>query len=244
LPLIFQAWKGIKTNQHIVFSFILVSAAITLAFSSLNIVLNSFLEEDAEIIPVWMSVAHIFFDLLSSAVYAVFYTIFFGLLGKELDKPIWKYGSAIDTLKRFFLPWFIMVLGIVTLVRMQEGIIRLGYEADMFLSIEVIILFMYLFSVPIGASIMFIGRFQWSLLGEAITPLWQLFSLTWLVLLINFGQYMLLQTMLYSLQSMSIHTPIAMAIIDMPHTLLNILAFVMCWEILKIYRNLNLGKGE
>ena len=243
MPLIIQAWKGLKSNQHIVFSFLLASAAITLAFSSINIVLKGFLEEDTDIIPAWMPVVHSFFDLLSSAASAACYAIFLGLLGKELDKPVWKYGSTAESLKRFFLPWFIMFFGLVALIRMQEGIIRSGNGTETLLAIEMLILFMLLFSIPVGAGIMFSGRFQWSLLGVAITPFWQLFSFTWVVLLVKFGQYLLFQIMLVSIQFMPVQTPFAMAIINMPLTLLDMLAFAMCWEILKIHRSMDLDES-
>lgn len=100
-------------------------------------------------------------------VYAGAQAIAFSRFGKRLDRPLWKSGGDKEALQRFFVLWLLLNLVVVTV----QNTLRLTNDEQAQLALFMFSIVLAGLAVPLGACIMFSGRFSWQSLGEDLAPI-------------------------------------------------------------------------
>lgn len=130
-------------------------------------------------------------DLGTVLCYAAAQSVAFALIGRELDKPLWKVSIPGEALRRFFAMWCIFGLCSTAAFR---GILRTdSTEAAQLALLGYIIVEGSV--IPLGACVMFHGRFGWRDLPAAFRPLARQFPH---VLVLFFFSYLQLLVLLFT----------------------------------------------
>lgn len=170
-------------------------------------------------------------DLVYAVVGAVAATVAFSRLGRELDRPLWKVPGDVEALRRFFTPWFIMLLALTAAQRLAiVASLSLGDETLYLVSLMVLVAgnaFMFV----AGACIMFHGRHEWGELGEALQPVSRFPAHMLLLVLLGFVGYMLLLLAMETLPPLARLLPMAASL---P---IDALIFAGAWEVCRLHRD-------
>lgn len=110
----------------------------------------------------------IFLSIYAATVYAGTNAVVLAWFGADIDRPLWRYHGWQDALRRFFVPWFILTLVYLVLMRAVVRYAETGGATDSLLAIACIY---YAVHVPIGVAIMHQGRFEWRYLADGLLPL-------------------------------------------------------------------------
>ncbi|MCL4216300.1 MAG: hypothetical protein KJ052_04750 [Candidatus Hydrogenedentes bacterium] len=98
-------------------------------------------------------------------------TVAFARIGRYLDRPLWKVQTDWEALRRFFLPWLVMILGTITLMNLLGRLIDASESSAPPVMLLFLMVMLEVLIVPLGACIMFHGKFEWGTLNEALAPL-------------------------------------------------------------------------
>ena len=163
-----DAWLSVRRNRNAVGAYILFNLIVNLAAAALDKALKPFVPEGN--VPAWYPAYHIVSDVIAAAAIAGVTAIFLAEIGREIDRPLWKCGTATEAFKRFFLPWFIFNLAFVTIVSLQSRLGDAG-NSDAVAALEFLVLLIQLLYIPVGACIMYGGGLHWDRLGELLAPI-------------------------------------------------------------------------
>jgi hypothetical protein len=130
-------------------------------------------------------------NLVMAAALAALQTVVFARLGREIDRPLWRSPNAADAMRRFFQLWLILNLIAVAIGQLLQLAGRQEAEAAIVLLVFFYMLVL-LFTVPVGACIMFSGAFEWREIGSSLAPLVHQAPRTLILLLLNLFQVALL----------------------------------------------------
>jgi len=118
-------------------------------------------------------------------------SVVFGMLGREIDRPLWKLSGSVEALRRFFPLWLVMNLVVVGLeLSLQWVLVQIENTSlgALLLALWMMALVLYL---PVGAGIMFWGKLEWDKLGEIFAPLLRQIGRTLQIILLSLGVSML-----------------------------------------------------
>ncbi len=121
-------------------------------------------------------------DLAIVVIAALVMPIAFGMLGRDLARPLWKVGVPGEALRRFFSLWFLMNLLLVTVSRITGRLVEADSPlAGLMIGLTIILYATY---IMVGAAIMYHGGFGTESISKAVTPLVREFAQTGLLLLV------------------------------------------------------------
>lgn len=184
-----------------------------------------------------IATAQLFAVLLFAAVISMAQSVYFSLLGAAIDRPLWKYKGAKDALRRFFVLWFILNLLLVTLLDIQARLMSANLK-DLAAFLEFVILAVHVTALPLGACLMHWGSLQWNEVGEALRPLFRLFSLTLFPIVIGFIQFTLASARVFALTENTLVNLIFFTITDIPLVMIDAYIFALIWRICMHHRSL------
>ncbi len=185
-----EAFRAVWRTASAVALYLVIIAVGSLAFTAARSVL---LNADDDPSPsVAATLLAMLLDVLMATAGAIAACLAFSRMGRELDKPLWKVEGDLEALRRFFLPWFILGLGVTTVYRVLMT--AAAQTEDPFMALFGLMTYVFLaaFVIPIGACIMFLGQFSWSTMGESLAPLSRQFVYVVGFLLFGFLVYMML----------------------------------------------------
>ena len=234
MPTLQEAWTSLKRNPVPVYAYVLAMMAAGALYGAIDFGITQIIEEEHP--PAWMPLYNagmqVFFSALAGAIQAAA----LAMLGRELDKPLWKCEGGVAGLRRFLLPWFIINL-LFHAAMMTEIRAAQTESQGLLATAEVLIVMMYVFAVPVGACVMFWGRFEWSELGEALSPLTTQIRLTLIVALLGFVGYFV-HALYIEFLVRGYWTPIiGPALIQLPFATVDLLQFAVVWDICRLHRS-------
>ncbi len=177
--------------------------------------------------------AFLYLAFAASAVQAVC----LAMLGAEIDRPLWKYKGMSDALQRFFVPWLIINLFLITLVDIQSRLLAADMT-DVAVLLEFVILMTHAAAMPVAACIMHWGALEWGELGEALRPLGRLFSLALLPFAVGIIQYLMSSARALGASDNMLIDLVYFSVTDVPLLLLEVFIFAMVWRICMHHRSL------
>jgi hypothetical protein len=187
--------------------------------------------------PLWLPVFDMSRQLALAVAASVLQAVVFARLGKSLDRPLWKCRDDGEAVRRFFLLWFILNLGLGALEQLHANAI--GWDiAELAMLLEILIFLAAVVLLPFGACVMYSGRLEWAALPEALRPMGRQLPLTLRVMSLLMLQYaltLLLQIALYNhvKDRSAILIP---ALTIAPAAFLECLAFCAMWRVCMIHR--------
>jgi len=126
----------------------------------------AFQQVDPKQLPLWFRLLNIASTLILSAGLAAIYAVAFALLGRAIDMPLWKCSGALEALRRFFVPWFILTFPAMTARTIQST----TTSAELYFLLESLLFFWGLFIIPVGACVMHHGALVWEELARPSPP--------------------------------------------------------------------------
>lgn len=235
MSLLRDAWKSLLRNQTTVLYYVLCSAAVVTLYRLINLQVRPYVPEDTP--PAWLPLYKMSTYISLAVAASVLQAIFFGAMGREIDRPLWKCPTATEALRRFFVPWLILNLTLATIWSLLEQAAMAG-NAQAILFIEFLLMFATVLYIPLGACVMYWGRLNWQELVESLAPILKMFPYTLLAIALGFAQYMLHLTIVFYLPDVLRENIPVLCLIDLPYTLIECLIFVVMWHICMLYRDL------
>lgn len=212
-------------------------AASFLALGAYRLILHALdAGMDAEIHANLLSVVRLCMALYLAIAGSLIQAVFFAELGAQVDRPIWKYAGPRDAMRRFFVPWLIINLSIITLIDIRSRLIVVG-QTEAGALFDVLLLVVHLGALPVGACIMHWGALEWNELGAALRPLVRFIHLLLVPIAVAFIQFALLQLRAAAIVGNDAATFMTLVLTDIPLFLLDALIFVLAWRICMIHRN-------
>jgi hypothetical protein len=114
-------------------------------------------------------------QLAGAAVASLGCSVAFSMMGRDIDHPMWRISGSGEAIRRYFGLWFLLVLVDVVLVQalqLAHDLWPMGGAAGI---VSLMRMAINAAIIPVGASIMFLGRPHFGNLGEAIAPLFRQF---------------------------------------------------------------------
>lgn len=237
MDLIVAAWKDLQDRLVLVLAYVGLHGLLLLLVGLAEMPLARVVGEGE--IPPWAATVSLLSQFVTAGLAAAIQAIILARLGRELDRPLWKCGSDLEALKRFWMPWFLLALGFTLFSELASLAVRndLPDAAAMMLLLSLIY---QLIVIPVGACVMYWGRLEWNELVEALRPIARQFSLVVFVFMLQAGQFMMqfvLQGALVGYAPDDIERVFVLALGIMPLNLIEVLAFVTMWRILIINRD-------
>jgi hypothetical protein len=144
----------------------------------------------SESVPLLVPSAQSAYDFAMSLFIAVGFTLAsvlgFSRLARQLGRPLWKVDGDGEALSRFFMPWLLLCLAMVTTIRLMSQFLQEQPDSVPGELLKFVFFSLFIFSVPVGACIMFSGHFAWRDLPGSLAPLVRQFPLTLAVAFVNF----------------------------------------------------------
>ncbi len=112
-------------------------------------------------------------DLFVAAATAATQCLAFAMLGKAIDRPVWRIGGPGEALQRFFTLWFGLNLVEVAIIRVQVAAYSIWGQGGPGTALWGLVFATAIVSVPFGAVVMFHGKLVWSELSEAMQPIFR-----------------------------------------------------------------------
>ncbi len=222
-----EAMHGVRRNLSAAAVFIGFALAGSLAL----MLVHYFTPEGDASPPLYWRLLATLSDLVQAAMASLGACIGLGRMGRDLDRPLWKIRTDGESIRRFFLPWFILIAGDSAVNRL------LALNIDAEAHPESILLYMLFccalsaWIIPIGACIMFHGRLKWTQVGEALAPLTRSFSLTAFFLLFGF-----ISSLMLTFVALSLPLPYRL-IIETADNFCGCIIFAGIWELCRFNRN-------
>jgi hypothetical protein len=137
----------------------------------------------------------IFYELGTSIPMAVGMTVAivlaFSWMAREIDRPLWKMDGPGDVLRRFGPFWFtIRVIAFLSIILSWQLQLNDAVPA-LALLCQLAYFALFIFSTPIGAAFMFVGRIRRETIGEALVPLGNQLGKTAIVFFVVLWQFFL-----------------------------------------------------
>jgi len=154
----------------------------------------------------------------------------FAPLGAAIARPLWKYRDWRDALRRFFLPWLIINLLLITIMDIRTHLVAAG-ETDAASLLEVLWLGAQMSAIPVGTAVMYWGALKWREFPEAMAPLFRFFQITLIPLGLALLQYLLVGVRATLLDGEDARHLVLCVLTDMPLVLMEALMFTVAWRI-------------
>jgi hypothetical protein len=167
--------------------------------------------------------------IITSAIFAFAQALAFPMLGREIDKPLWKIQSTPSIIFQFFSFWLTLNFLLLTI----DLLISLsGISNDDKFSIYLWWLMSAAFLVPFGSTVMFYGQTGWQEIKQAITTIFGQFPYYMGITFLTFFFYLIF------VQLHSLNLPIwGTAGLQTLSTTIDCIVFSFCWEVCKKHRD-------
>lgn len=190
-----------------------------------------------ETFPAFAALANLFAALYIAVVASAVQAVFLSILGAAVDRPLWKYKGAADSIKRFFPLWLIINLTLITLVDIQARLFVADIK-DVAAFMEFIIIGGHVMAIPVGVCIMHWGAFHWHELADALKPMMRLFSMLLLPIVVGFIQYTLASGRGLAMTDNVLFNILFFTLTDIPLIMIDAYIFTLVWRICMHYRSL------
>jgi len=162
----------------------------------------------------------------------------FSRMGRELDRPLWKVADDREAFKRFFTLWFLILLSFLTVIRLFERVAETAPDSGWISLLKFLYFSMFLFSIPVGACIMFSGHLLWSELPQDLAPLVYQLPKTVAVVFVNFLMFVgHLALIDFLVDRPELRSALwFLALIDVPFALVDCFVFAGIWLICMVHR--------
>lgn len=222
-----QALSHLKNSPQAVFLY----TGITVLYVALKVYGESLYMPDKQELELEDFPKH--YLLISGLVTALFYAtvqaLIFPILGKEIDKPLWKIPQTIHSFIKFFSFWFAMhFLTLMLRLMIMQNDLLMDERANLFLM-------WLIFSttiIPFGATIMFYGDTSIDGLKQTLSTIFGQFPYYLVTCLVTFFIY----STLYSFIFTGIPDT-AIPLLELVGSLTDLIIFAYCWEICKKHRD-------
>jgi hypothetical protein len=181
-----RAWAALKTNHTAVAAY--VGAATVLGVVYLLAHRLPMGDIDPENAPDWMKYYGLALSILHPVIYSVLQAVGFAFVGRTIDRPLWRCDTALEALKRFYITWLLLNLGLYLFMRLI-GLASLWENADLFGFLSLLLAFYYALYIPVGGALMYASRLKQYTVGEALAPLGRRIGATLVVMLLMFVGY-------------------------------------------------------
>jgi len=233
--------KHFRENAGYVGGYVVCSAFVTAVFRISNSVAAMMIDKDAP--PAWMPAFRLVSLLWLAVGASLCAAAFFSLVGKRIDRPLWKCSGWRDGVRRFFLPWFILFLCQIVIIDMIGKLADAGMT-DALSSLFMLELLVQAFLVPVGACIMYWGRMDWKELPSVLGPIYGQFLLVLPVVFIGVGQWLLAYMRADLIPTDSGLDILWLGLYDAVLDYITCFAFVMMWRVCMVHRDKSMEGGE
>jgi len=189
LTIIRDAIEAVQRNLGallIYLAFVLPPGLVTLAWGLLK-------EQERldTLNPALRSLCEVAIDLGFVLLVALGQSIAFSMMGREIDRPMWRISGPVEALRRYFGLWFVFALAGLASARLAS--LLAGRQPDGPFAGLVFLLYLVisLATVPIGAGLMFQGRISINNWREGVAPLFRQFLRTLVLVGMNLFSFAL-----------------------------------------------------
>jgi len=200
-------------------------------------------EIDSESPPRWLPFVSTITDVSFAALWAVIQTVTFALIGRDIDRPVWKCTGASEALKRYFKIWFVINLLVILMQSLRGSMMRSEMEGPL----EFLIMVTFLFTTPYGAALMHQGIHTAEDMGEALRTLFFSGRLLVQLLLVGLLQFVLYLAAMISILDAGPGTLLATLVsvlTNLPSGILDCLLFVMAWKLAMLHREARMNERD
>lgn len=223
-----QAVNDLRRHSGIVIAYLAVTTALLAVY---RIPAHVLAAADPAVLPISaVSLMHLGLALYLAVASSAVQAIFFAALGVEIARPVWKCKGWRDALRRFFIPWLILNLLLITIIDISARMIN-AEQTDLATILELLLIAVHIASIPVGCAIMFWGGLDWHDLPSAMAPLGRFFQWTLLPLGIALLQYGLIEARYMVLEGNDLITLVSFSVTDIPIVLMDIFIFTLVWRI-------------
>lgn len=228
------AWRDLQERPHLVYGYM---GAVLLAILPVQF-LSDWLAPDigSNAVPPWWPLFTLACDVYVALTLAAVQAVGYCLLGRAIDRPLWRCPSVQDALRRFYVPWLLVQLCGLVLLRAQVFAARADL-GDVAVLME-IFLVVYEMVVPLVIiCAMHWGRFEWHELGEAVRPILRFPLLTMQAAALPFIAHVFWLMIMFSLDASEHRSSLLLIGLRLPIAFLDILAFAAMWRVCMHARN-------
>lgn len=227
MPVLLEAWKALRRQPVALLGYLAAAMLVVgpIYFSDAWVA-GAY---PKEALPGWLPLLSTAQDVLLLLGVSAAQAVFFAMLGREMDRPLWRCLGHRDALSRFFVVWLLANGIIVLLIRLQVRA-AVANLPELMVFLELLNFFATILLPMVAASVMYQGRLVWSQLGEAFAPFLQFPGLVFPVIFVHLTAY-LTHAVLGGLMAGGGLSPLAQTLLILPVAFLDILAFAAMWRV-------------
>jgi hypothetical protein len=235
-----DSYRHLRDNAGFAAGYVVCAAVVVAVYRGANAGIAAIVDKDTP--PAWLPAFRLGSLLWLAIGAALCAAVFFSLIGRRVDRPLWKCSGWQDGVRRFFLPWFILCLCQMMVIDLMVKVSEAGMVSSL-PSLLMLDLVLRIFFLPVGVCIMYSGRLDWAHLPGALEPIYGQYLLVIPVLFIGFGQWIL-----GYLAALSVPTDTGLNILwlglyDALLDYITCFAFVMMWRVCMIHRDRSMEGG-
>lgn len=236
MEFIAEGFRALERHWRIVGAYVVLTLAVVMSihfwqYASLHDLFGDLDDRTTELIDLAV-------NIIGTAISAALQAIFFGYLGKVIDRPLYKLDGAGEAIRRFFVMWLLLNMVMLAISEFTNRLMIDEHPAAM--GVLTILVVWYVVYLPVGASIMFHGSAKREELSEALAPISRMFPQVILVLLLRMAEVLLLLTFgaaaIPTEEVSFMWVPGALALTTML-VLLECVSFAAMWEICRVHRD-------
>lgn len=237
MQLILQAEVALMRNWRTTLFYLVASSLVLTTYSLILASLETQVTPDMTPKPFWYLATTLSLDLVNVALISGLQAVCFALIGREMDRPLWKCAGGGEALRRFFSYWFIFNLLYITSARLVASAPE-SIQADVDLAMLFFRFALTVVGVPIGACIMYGGGLNWKEMPGQLAPLFQLFPMSFVALSLGFLQFFIIAATVISMPGEVLKSPWLWSVVNVPLILLETLAFAVMWLVCMHFRDI------
>ena len=229
-----DSYRHFRENGRYVAGYVACSAVVAAVYRIANAAVAATIDKEA--VPPWMPVFRLGSLLWLAAGAALCAAAFFSMIGRRVDRPLWRCSGWREGTRRFFLSWFILNLCQIMVIDMMIKVGEAGMHSAL-PSLFMLDLLLQAFCLPVGVCIMYWGRLDWGRLPSILGPVYGQFLLVVPVLFIGLGQWMLIDVRSAVIPSGAGMDILWLGMYDAALDCITCFAFVMMWRVCMLHRD-------
>ncbi len=235
-----DSYKNLRENAAYATGYVACSAVVAAVVRIANAVVMALVDKEAP--PAWIPVFRLVSLLWLAIGASLCAAAFFSLIGRRIDRPLWKCLGWRDGIRRFFLPWFILNLCQMMVIDLMVKLGEAGMQSAL-QSVIMLSLALQAFCLPLGACIMYWGRLDWGQIPSVLEPIYGQFLLVIPVLFIGLGQWFLGHLRIEIIPTDTGLDILWLGLYDVVLDFATCFAFVMMWRVCMIHRDRSMEGG-
>lgn len=189
-----EAFQGLQQNLR---TLLLYAGSITLCQSGRLLVELLYLVPVKETLdPRYLNAYTFSATILTALVLAAIQSVCFARFGEKIDRPFWKISGDWEAIKRFYKLWFLLDLGILTLMSIPTAILDQTGDEELAAMLQVLTLGIAVLALPFGSAVMFYGKFAREEVKAAIHTLASQFPRVIVIMALNYCVAIVLSSIL------------------------------------------------